>query len=195
SRPYVLLYHAAGGAASRPDFAAIHLDSGIEQLRRKRGLDRERLLDAEIGLDQIIVLLHPIAVDPTQALRRRELVGHQLLDAPPLHELLLAVETANLVQQHLQARLEIGDACGIGLLRDAYEILGKLRVPLEKRAVDDDRIAVGIEPDLLPVERAEIAAEFPELDVMRIVEVADDVDRMTLQRSGFRVRPDIDKGH
>src|SRR5947208_3042411 len=71
---------------------------------------------------------------------------------------------------------------GIGLLRDAHEILRELRILLQERAVDYKRIAVSIEPDILPVQRAEIAAEFLQLGVARIVEIADDVDSVGLQR-------------
>jgi len=50
--------------------------------------------------------------------------------------LLLAIEAGDLIEQRFQARLEIGDAGGIGLLGDADEILDQFRVLLEKRAVD-----------------------------------------------------------
>src|SRR6266702_8623665 len=58
-RPYVrLLLH----------LARIHLDRGIQHLGRKRRRHVERLLHAEIGLDQLIVLLHPLAIDPAERL-------------------------------------------------------------------------------------------------------------------------------
>lgn len=61
--------------------------------------------------------------------------------------MLLAVETGDLVRQRLQGRFEFRDAGRMGLLRDANEILGKLRVLLEEGAVDDQRIAIRIETD------------------------------------------------
>src|SRR5690349_20589576 len=56
--------------------ARIHLDGGIEQLAGEGRIDIERLLHPEIGLDQVVVLLHATSVDPAERLRRRELVCH-----------------------------------------------------------------------------------------------------------------------
>ena len=74
-----------------------------------------------------------------------------------------------------------------------HELLDQLRVLLQIGAVDDQRIAVGIEPDVLPVDEAEIAAELDHLQIVLVVEVADDVDGMALQRRDLRGRPDIDE--
>ena len=143
------------------DLARIHLDGGIEQLAGEGAFDRERLFDAEIGLHQLVILLHPPLVDPAQSLGGREFIRHQIFDAAPLQQLLLAVEAGDLVEQRLQARLEVGDAGGIGLLRDAHEILRQLRVLLQESAVDDQRIAVGIEADVLPVQRTRDRCRIP----------------------------------
>ena len=128
------------------DLARIHLDDGIEQFAGESAFHRKRLFHAEIGLHQFVVLLHPPVVDPAQSLGGREFVGHQIFDAPPLQLLLLPIEAGDLVEQRLQARLEVGDAGGIGFLRDAHEILRQFRVLLQERAVDDQRIAIGLRP-------------------------------------------------
>src|SRR5712675_2084894 len=59
------------------DLARVHLDGGVEQPGRKRAFHRERLLHAEIGLHQVVILLHPLGVDPTKRFRRGEVVRHQ----------------------------------------------------------------------------------------------------------------------
>src|SRR5215211_2180771 len=139
--------------------ARIHLDRWVEQLGGKRRSDLERLLHAEIGLDQLIILLHPLRVDPAQSLRRGEIVGHQEFDALPLAFLIFLIETRDLIEQSLEARRDIGDAGGKRLLAYAHEILGEFWILREESAVDDQRIAVRIEPDILPVDVAEIGAE------------------------------------
>src|SRR5882724_9759841 len=73
--------------------ARIHLDRCIQHPGRKRGPDIERLFHAEIGLHQLVILLHPLGVDPAQRLGRRKLIGHQKLDALPLAFLVFLVQT------------------------------------------------------------------------------------------------------
>src|SRR5436190_24053399 len=48
---------APNGRKSLLHLARIHLDRWVEQLGRKRRSDVKRLLHAEIGLDQLIILL------------------------------------------------------------------------------------------------------------------------------------------
>jgi len=71
--------------------------------------------------------------------------------------LVFLVVTRDLIEQSLQARRDVGDAGGIGLLADLDELLDQFRVLLQIRAVDDQRIAVRIEPDILPVDVARSA--------------------------------------
>ena len=51
-----------------------YLNGSVKHLGRKRVLDRERLLHADIGVHQVIVLLHASAIDPAKRLGRGEFV-------------------------------------------------------------------------------------------------------------------------
>src|SRR3984893_6351714 len=175
------------------DLARVHLDGSVEQLCCKRGFHSERLLHAEIGLHQFVILLHALGVDPAQRLGRRKIVGHQKLDALPLTLLVFLVETRHLVEQRLQAGADVGDASRKRLLADFHEILGQLWIFLEEGTVDDQRIAVGIETDVLPIDKPEVAAELDNLQIMLVVEIADDIDGVTFERRDLGGRSDIDK--
>src|SRR5713226_10472964 len=60
---------------SLPDLARIHLDRRVEQPGRKRGFNGKRLFHAEIVLHQLVILFHPLGVDPAQRPGGGELVG------------------------------------------------------------------------------------------------------------------------
>ena len=60
-------------------------------------------------------------------------------------------------------------------------------------AVDDQRIAVGVEADVLPVDKAEVGAELDHLEIVLVVEIADDIDGVALQRRDLGGRADIDE--
>jgi len=64
-----------------------------------------------------------------------------------------------MVEQGLEARLDVGDAGGVGLLADLDEFLDQLRVLRKVSAVDDQRIAVGVQPNIFPIDVAEISSE------------------------------------
>src|SRR5579871_6631249 len=121
--------------------ARVHLDRRIQHPGRECGLDVEGLFHAEIGLHQLVILLHARAVDPAEPLGRGELVGHEIFDALPLPLLVLLVEPGDLVEQSLEARRDVGDAGCKRLLRDLDEVRNELWIFLEISAVDDQRVA------------------------------------------------------
>ena len=98
------------------------------------------------------------------------------------------------VDQRLDARLGILDAGREGFLRHLDEGRDRVAMRLEKGAIDDDRVAVGIEAGILPGEIAHIAAERVLVAVMQIVELGHGIHRTGHEGRQFRVGTDIHPG-
>src|SRR5579883_2469266 len=77
---------------ARSELDGLHLDRPVEEIIGEMLVDVERLLDADIGLHQLIVALHPFGIEPAEGDRLRGLVAHELLDLLPVDKLVLDLE-------------------------------------------------------------------------------------------------------
>src|SRR5689334_4119057 len=172
-----------------------HLDRAIEELVRVRRLDVVRRLEADVGLDEVVVGGHAAVVEVAERDRLRELVAHQHLDQAPVLQLVVELERAVGLDERLHARVRIGDARRERLLRHLDERGDDRLVLLQVIAVDDHRVAVGVEAGVLPRDEAHVVAELLLEDVVDVVERRRRVDRLRLQGGELRVGVDVDPRH
>src|SRR6476620_11663689 len=121
----------------------LHLDRLVEEHVGVVLGDVERFLDPDVGLDELVALLHPLRIEPAEPRRLRRLIAHQLFDLVPVDQLVGGLQAGIGLDQRLHARGWIGNAGSERLLRHFDERGDRGAMRAQESAVDDDRIAVG----------------------------------------------------
>ena len=111
----------------------LHLDRLVEEVVGVGPANVERLLQSDIGLHQIVGLVHSLRIEPAERHGLRGLVAHELLDLVPVDQLAVDLQAGIGLDQRLDARLGIGDAGREGLLRYLDESGDRVAMRFEDR--------------------------------------------------------------
>src|SRR5690606_24040576 len=98
-------------------------------------------------------------------------------DSAPLVFHRLSFEAAGIIHERVDTGPLIFHTGCVGTLGDFDKGCDQILMLGEEGAVDDETVAVGIDPVVAPTQETQVIAELAQLDIVAIVEITDDIDR------------------